>query len=131
MALLSIGLRVLTLVEFVVRRELDQQHARIAGLYEGNPRRATDRPTTERLLRAFDGIVLYRSEAGGRVTHQITPLSDLQKRILDLMSLPTDLYARLAPANMTDALHATGPLAVSLMVNLDRPPPNVEFVDSG
>jgi len=131
MALLSIGLRVLTLVEFVVRRELDQQHARIAGLYEGNPRRATDRPTTERLLRAFDGIVLYRSEAGGRVTHQITPLSDLQKRILDLMSLPTDLYARLAPANMTDALHATGPLAVSLMVNLDRLPPNVEFADSG
>jgi transposase len=95
MVLLSIGLRVLTLVEFVVRRQLDRLQTQVAGLYEGNPKRATDRPTTERLFRAFKGIVLYRSQTGAHVSYQLTPLSDLQKQILDLMLLPADLYSRL------------------------------------
>jgi transposase len=98
MALLSIGLRVLTLVEFVVRRELDQRQAKLAGLYEGNPKRATHRPTTERLFRAFKGIVLYRSQTAEQVYYQLAPLSDLQKYILDLMSLPVNLYTQLTPA---------------------------------
>jgi transposase len=98
MALLSIGLRVLTLVEFVVRRELDQHQAKLAGLYEGNPKRATHRPTTERLFRAFKGIVLYRSQTAEQVYYQLAPLSDLQKHILDLMSLPVNLYSQLVPA---------------------------------
>jgi transposase len=97
MVLLSIGLRVLTLVEFVVRRELDHHQEKLAGLYEGNRKRTTDRPTTERLLRAFDSIVLYCWQTGEQVSYQLTPLTDLHTRILRLMSLPADLYARLAP----------------------------------
>jgi hypothetical protein len=90
-------LRVLTLVEFVVRRELDHHQEKLAGLYEGNRKRTTDRPTTERLLRAFDSIVLYCWQTGEQVSYQLTPLTDLHTRILRLMSLPADLYARLAP----------------------------------
>jgi transposase len=97
MVVLSVGLRVLTLVEFVVRRELEQHQEKLPGLYEGNRKRATDRPTTERLFRAFTGIVLYRSQTGDQVSYQLTPLTDLQKRILNLMSLPVNLYARLVP----------------------------------
>jgi transposase len=97
MVLLSIGLRVLTLVEYVVRRELDHSQEKLAGLYEGNRKRATDRPTTERLLRAFEGIVLYCWQTGEQASYQLTPLSDLHTRILRLMSLPADLYARLVP----------------------------------
>jgi transposase len=97
MALLAVGLRVLTLVEFVVRRELDQRQTKVAGLYEGNPKRATDRPTTERLFRAFNGIALYRSRTDGQVSCQLSSLSDLQEQILNLMSLPVDLFARLVP----------------------------------
>lgn len=96
MVLLSIGLRVLTLVEFVVRRELGDRQERLTGLYEGNRQRATDRPTTERLLHAFEGIVLYCWRTEEQVSYQLTPLADLHKRILHLMSLPADLYARLA-----------------------------------
>jgi transposase len=98
MVLLTVGLRVLTLVEFVVRRELDQCQTKVAGLYEGNPKRATDRPTTERLFRAFRGIALYRSQTDGHVSYQLSSLSDLQKQILNLMSLPVDLFARLVPS---------------------------------
>src|SRR5439155_23144346 len=56
--LLSIALRVLTLLEFVVRRQLTQPGATLAGLYAGNPRRATTHPTTERLLEAFQEMTL-------------------------------------------------------------------------
>jgi hypothetical protein len=56
--LLAIELRVLTLLEFVVRRKLTQEGERLAGLYAGNPKRATAHPTTERLLEAFRGITL-------------------------------------------------------------------------
>jgi transposase len=97
LVLLSVGLRLLTLVEFVVRRELEQSQAKIVGLYEGNRKRATARPTSERLFRAFKGIVLYRLHIGDQVSSQLTPLTDLQKQILDLMSLPVDIYARLVP----------------------------------
>jgi hypothetical protein len=53
--LLSVGLRVLTLLEFVVRRGLAVAQTTLAGLYVGNPKRAMARPTTERLLKRFEG----------------------------------------------------------------------------
>jgi transposase len=56
--LLSIALRVLTLLEFVARRRLAQDEATLAGLYAGNPKRATTHPTPERLLEAFQEITL-------------------------------------------------------------------------
>jgi transposase len=48
--LLSIGLRVLTLLEFGVRRRLAAAKTTLGGLYVGNPKRATAHPTAERLL---------------------------------------------------------------------------------
>src|SRR5207302_2491716 len=56
--LLSIGLRVLTLLEFSVRQGLADTKATAAGLYAGNPKRTTNRPTAEALLGAFQGIHL-------------------------------------------------------------------------
>src|SRR5205085_5192943 len=46
--LLTIALRVLTLLEFVVRRRLAETGSVLAGLYVGNPKRATAQPTAER-----------------------------------------------------------------------------------
>jgi transposase len=54
--LLSLALRVLTLVEHVVRRQLQASGDALPGLYPGNPTRETDRPTTQRLLKAFCDI---------------------------------------------------------------------------
>src|SRR6266702_7474180 len=56
--LLSIALRVLPLLEFVGRRQLAAEGAKLAGLYAGNPRRETDRPTAERLLEVFEDITM-------------------------------------------------------------------------
>ena len=59
MFLLTIALRVFTLMEFVVRRQLHQSQSSLAGLYQGNPRRTTKRPTAEKMLKAFNNITLY------------------------------------------------------------------------
>jgi hypothetical protein len=56
--LLSLALRVLTGVEYVVRRRLLRLGKSLSGLYAGNPKRRTQHPTTERLLKAFDIIRL-------------------------------------------------------------------------
>ena len=43
------------LLEFRVRQQLQNEGAHLAGLYPGNPKRATARPTAELLLRVFVG----------------------------------------------------------------------------
>lgn len=94
--LLSLGLRVLTLLEFAVRRALAAEGESLAGLYAGNPKRATVRPTSEQLLRAFRGITLTVVEEPLQTRRHVTPLSLLQQRILHLLGFSPNLYARLA-----------------------------------
>jgi len=94
--LLTIGLRVLTLLEFVVRRRLAQAHTALTGLYTDSPKHATTRPTAERLLEAFKGITLTIIHLGDQVHRHVTPLSDLQQRILALLGLSEDIYTELA-----------------------------------
>jgi transposase len=93
--LLSIGLRVLTLLEFVVRRRLAAEGTQLAGLYAGNPKRATVRPTAERLLEAFRDITLTVIQEPHQTRRHLTPLSNLQQRILILLGFSLDIYTRL------------------------------------
>jgi transposase len=93
--LLSIGLRVLTLLEFRVRQRLADQQASLAGLYAGNPKRTTPRPTAEALLGAFQGIHLSLVTLGQQLHRHLTPLSALQQRILSLLDFSSDLYDQL------------------------------------
>jgi transposase len=94
--LLSLALRVLTLTEYVVRQKLKQANEALVGLYPGLPKRETVRPTTERLLRAFKGITLTVVQLPGQTIRHITSLSDLQRRILELLDLPSSIYEDLA-----------------------------------
>jgi transposase len=95
--LLSVGLRVLTRLEFVVRQRLAAAGTMLAGLYVGNPKRATARPTTERLLKAFEGLTLTILREGRRRRDHLPPLSRVQQRILALLDFPVDIYTRLCP----------------------------------
>jgi transposase len=94
--LLSICLRVLVLLEFQLRRRLAEDNERLAGLYAGNPKRSTSRPTAEMLLQAFQNITLAKVVANRQRFRHLTPLSDLQKKILALLGIPTLIYDRLA-----------------------------------
>src|SRR4030095_12594894 len=78
--LLSIALRVLTLLEFVGRRQLAIEGAQRAGLYAGDTKRDTARPTAERLLEAFREITLTIVEGAQQTYRHLTALSPLQQR---------------------------------------------------
>jgi transposase len=95
--LLGIALRALTLIEFIVRRELATTGETLKGLYVNRPNRATDQPTTERLLKAFDDITLYRHENATTIWYEVTTLSPLQRRILQLLQIPESVYVPPAP----------------------------------
>jgi transposase len=93
---LTIGLRVLTLLEFVVRRGLAHTQEKLTGLYAGNPKRATARPSAEMLLAAFKPINLSVVTIGPQVHRHLPPLSDLQHHILTLLDFSADIYTNLA-----------------------------------
>ena len=90
--LLTIGLRVLTLSEFVVRRQLREEQSQLQGLYPGNPTRATAQPTSELLLGAFAGLTLTRIARAGQAMAHLPPLTNVQRRILELLGLSPDIY---------------------------------------
>jgi transposase len=94
--LLSIAVRLLTLIEFVVRRALKRENTQLIGLHKENPKKATDKPTTERLLQAFSNITLTIIQFPDRVVRHVTPLTPLQERILMLLGLSPDIYRSLA-----------------------------------
>ena len=89
MFLLTIALRVFTLMEFVVHQQVQTLQQPLSGLYAGNPKRVTARPSAEQLLTAFSGITLYFLSDG---TLEITPLTPLQQKILALMRVPLSIY---------------------------------------
>jgi transposase len=94
--LLSVALRMLTLLEWMVREKLQQGGETLRGLYPGQAGRKTSRPSAELLLEAFRGISLTVVEVAGQQTALLTPLSPLQEKLLSLWDLPADLYHRLA-----------------------------------
>jgi len=90
--LLSLALRVLTLVEWQVRERLQQQGAKLKGIYAGQPGRQTARPSAELLLSALKTISVSVIEVNGQVHALLSPLTEVQKRLLELWDMPPDLY---------------------------------------
>ncbi len=93
--LLSLALRILTLLEFVVRRQLALEEVVLAGLYAGNPKRATTHPTTERLLEAFQEVTLTMVREPHQTRYHLTALSPLQQRVLVLLEFTPTIYTKL------------------------------------
>lgn len=89
MFLLNLALRVFTLMEFVVQQALQQTQQSLPGLYDGNPKRKTNHPSAEQMLKAFCNLTLYFLPDS---TIFVTPLSELQKLILSAMKMPQSLY---------------------------------------
>jgi transposase len=102
--LLTLALRALVLLEFVVRQSLAEAQAELSGIYAGNPKRATSRPTAERILETFDGVTRTTLVLpdGGQIDH-LTPLSPVQKQILELLHLPLAIYTDLMNRHPQDA----------------------------
>ena len=95
--LLTLGVRVLTVTEFVLRRSLEQDQARLPSLHPENKQKMTDKPTAERLLKAFSDVSLtiIKHAAGEEILRRLTPLSGLQEDILQRLGLGASLYGQL------------------------------------
>lgn len=107
MRLLTIGARILALGDYLAREALAQQGAELDGIYPGNPKRSTPRPTTERMLQAFEGINLVIFSADEPLESPQTPRADstfltdwmpVHDRILEILGLHHSLYSRLQSA---------------------------------
>jgi transposase len=95
--LLTLGVRVLTVMEFVLRRSLEQDQARLPDLHPENKHKRTDKPAAERILKAFAGVSLtiITNAAGEEILRRLTPLSELQEEILQRLGLGAALYGQL------------------------------------
>jgi len=95
--LLTLGVRVLTVTEFVLRRSLEKDQAKLSGLHPENKQKMTDKPTAERTLKAFSGVSLtiIKHAAGEEILRRLTPLSRLQEDILQRLGLGASLYGQL------------------------------------
>jgi transposase len=95
--LLTLGVRVLTVTEFVLRRSLEQDQVRLPGLHPENKQKMADKPTAERILKAFTDISLtiIKNAAGEDILRRLTPLSRLQEDILQRLGLGAALYRQL------------------------------------
>jgi hypothetical protein len=96
MFLLTIALRVLTLMEFVVRRQLAEQQHSLAGLYDGNPQRTPRSAELRRVGLLLSTTVATRARLP--CSTEISPLNFMQQQILKLMNLPMSIYALSMPA---------------------------------
>lgn len=94
--LLSLGLRLLSVLEWAMRKKLHESKQTLKGLYAGQPGRQAKRPSAELLLKAFKGISLAVVKVAGQMSAHVTPLTALQQKLVELWELPPDLYQRLS-----------------------------------
>jgi transposase len=96
--LLTIALRLLTLFELRVRAGLEKAKEELSGLYEGQPKRKTSRPTATRLLKAIARmeITVTCVESTDDSQWYMSGLPSLLRRILELLDLPESIYTILA-----------------------------------
>ncbi len=83
-----------TLLERETRRKMDQKGVASLPLYHEN--RASKKPTARRVMDAFGNVQRHLlQQPGSRATIElITDLSPLQKKILELLDIPSGSYGR-------------------------------------
>jgi hypothetical protein len=87
---------VLTLFEVRIRRGQDQSGEELAGLYPGQAKRTTDRPTAQRVLEAIagKGMTLTQVGSGPGSRWHLTTLPVVVKRVLAYLGLSEEIYTR-------------------------------------
>jgi transposase len=104
--LLTLGVRVLSVMEFTLRRSVQKDHTQLVGLHPENRHKGTDKPTAERVLKAFSNIslTLIQDTAGMELRRWLTPLSPVQQDILQRLGLDAALYRQLEIQNTGNGL---------------------------
>ena len=92
------ALRVMTLVEIVVRAGLQEKQEALEGRHAGQKNKQESNPTAKRLLSAIARlhITLFQVDCDGQQMWQLLPLPKVLLRVLELLGLSPSLYLDLA-----------------------------------
>ncbi len=94
--LLTLGVRVCAVLEFVLRRSRAHDQATLPGLHPEKKPKRIDKPTAERTLQAFVGVSLtIIKQTAGEEMRRLPPLSPLQAAILQRLGLGAAFYRQL------------------------------------
>jgi len=104
--LLLIALRVLTLIEIVIRAKLAASGEKLGELYAGQKSKMEGAPTSKRTLRAIAGlhVTLSLMHMGEQQWWYLPPLPPLLVRVLDLLGLSPSLYTNLTNVRQSATL---------------------------
>ena len=90
--ILLLALKVCSMLEYKVAKQLQEKNELLREVYEGNPKRGTDRPSTKRILTAFKDISLSIILEKGKFQFALKPV---QQKILSLLDLNDTIYSDL------------------------------------
>ena len=93
--LLLLALKYVSLMEMQVRTKLNDTTQQLKELYPGNPGRATNKPTTKMLLKAFEYLTLVMIPVGDQIIVKLTDLKPIQRKILNLLDIEHNTYLKL------------------------------------
>ena len=95
--LVTLALRVLTLLEVLVRRGQEESGKKLPGLYPGQASRTTERPTGSRVLEAIarEGITATAVDDGERRRWHLGPLPELVSGVLSSLGRSEEIYSRI------------------------------------
>lgn len=97
---LTLGVRVLTLVEYQVRRNHSSESKGLSEYAERKGKKIGDKPTAEKILSAFTGVTLTIIRIGENELFHIPSLSKLQKEILQRLKITHCFYERFTESNI-------------------------------
>ena len=92
--LLLFALKYVSLIEYQVRNELETTKQNVKELYPGNPTRATNKPTTSMILRAFRNITLVITLVGDKTVVRISNLNAIQLKLIELLKISPETYLK-------------------------------------
>lgn len=90
--LLLLALKHVSLIQYQARASLETTKQTVKELYPGNPGRATDKPTTNMILRAFNNIHLSVVSIEDKTYVKISELKPIQLQLLKLLNISPEIY---------------------------------------
>jgi transposase len=103
--LMTLALRMLSLVEMQGRRGVAGTGEKAKGYYSGQPGRQTDKPSGQRILETItrQRLTLFGSKTPAGTQWQLPPLPEIVKQLLSFLGLRETLYTDLAQWQPTEA----------------------------
>lgn len=96
-SLLLLALKVCSVIEYKVAKNLQENKEKLINVFEGNPRRGTDKPSSTRIFNAFEGISISLIFKEKKLQMALmTKLEPVQLKVMNLLGLKPKIYEDLS-----------------------------------